>query len=121
MAFKVAASLAYKTGLAQANPVLLEPVGKLEVHIPEANMGDIIGDINKRRGQVLGMNSDGEGLNVVEAEVPMAEMHSYLIDMRSITRGRGFFGFEFLRYQEAPPAVAQKVIESSKAEMTAEE
>lgn len=121
MAFKVAASLAYKTGLAQANPVLLEPIGKLEVHIPEENMGDVIGDINKRRGQVLGMNSDAEGLSVVEAEVPMAEMHTYLIEMRSITRGRGYFSFAFLRYQEAPPAVAQKVIEAYKAEAQAEE
>ena len=121
MAFKVAASLAYKTGLAQAGPTLLEPIGKLSTHIPEENMGDVIGDINKRRGQVLGMGRDADGLSVVEAEVPMAEMHTYLIDMRSITRGRGFFTFEFLRYQEAPPVAAQKVIEAAKAEMAAEE
>jgi elongation factor G len=70
MAFKMAASLAYKTGLAQAGPVLLEPIGKLEVHIPEENMGDIIGDLNKRRGQVLGMGRDNESLSVVEARFP---------------------------------------------------
>jgi len=113
MAFKVAASLAYKAGLAQANPVLLEPIGKLEAHIPEDNMGDIIGDINKRRGQVLGMNSEGNGLSLVEAEVPMAEMQSYAIDLRSITRGRGYFNLNFERYQEAPANVAQKVMEES--------
>lgn len=120
MAFKVAASLAYKAGLAQAGPALLEPIGKLEVHIPEGNMGDIIGDVNKRRGSVLGMGTDEEGYSVVEAFVPMAEMHTYSIDLRSITRGRGHFLLTFDRYQEAPANVSQKIIEESKAEAEAE-
>ena len=107
----MAASLAYKAGLAKASPVLLEPIGKLEVHIPEENMGDIIGDINKRRGQILGMNKDEEGLSVVEAYVPMSEMHTYAIELRSMTRGQGFFDLVFDRYEQAPENVAQKSLD----------
>ncbi len=120
MAFKMAAALAYKAGLVKANPVLLEPIGKLEVHVPESNMGDVIGDINKRRGQVLGMGTDEEGTSVVEAMVPMAEMNSYAIDLRSITRGRGSFVFNFDSYQDAPPAVVAKVVEEAKATINEE-
>ena len=109
MAFKVAAGLAYKTGLAQANPVLLEPVGFLTVTVPEAIMGDVIGDINKRRGRILGMNS-----GVVEAEVPVAEMSKYATDLRSMTQGRGMFEFDFVRYEEAPKNIVDKVIENAK-------
>ncbi len=118
MAFKTAASLAYKAGLPQANPVLLEPIGYLKVYIPESIMGDVIGDINKRRGQIMGMGeSDREGLNMVEAEVPMSEMHKYATDLRSMSQGRGSFSFEFVRYETAPQNVAEKVIaESKKAE-----
>lgn len=116
MSFKIAASLAYKAGLAKANPVLLEPIGLLKVKIPDTMMGDIIGDINKRRGQVLGMNSASEGIQEVEAEVPMAEMGTYAIDLRSLSRARGEFTFEFVRYQEAPPAIAQKVIDETNKE-----
>ena len=115
MAFKTAAALAYKAGLAQADPVLLEPIGYLKVYIPESIMGDIIGDINKRRGQIMGMGeSDKEGLNMVEAEVPMSEMHKYATDLRSMSQGRGSFSFEFLKYQAAPQNVADKVIADSK-------
>ena len=115
MAFKTAASLAYKAGLAQADPVLLEPIGYLKAYIPESIMGDIIGDINKRRGQIMGMGeSDREGLNMVEAEVPMSEMHKYATDLRSMSQGRGSFSFEFLKYEPAPANVAEKVIEASK-------
>ena len=115
MAFKTAASIAFKEGIPNAKPVLLEPVGKLKVYIPESVMGDIIGDINKRRGQIMGMGeSDREGLNLVEAEVPSAEMFKYATDLRSMSQGRGTFTFEFERYQEAPSNVAQKVIESRK-------
>ncbi|MDP4152170.1 MAG: elongation factor G [Bacillota bacterium] len=120
MAFKVAASLAYKTGLTQASPILLEPIGNLKVFIPESYMGDIIGDINKRRGRILGMNPSGDGMQTVEAEVPSAEMNSYAIDLRSMTGGRGSFSFKFERYEEAPANVAQKVIEDTKARAAAE-
>ena len=116
MAFKVAASQAYKKGVEEAGPVLLEPIGKLEVKVPSANMGDIIGDINKRRGRVLGMNPSGAGMEEVVAEVPMAEVHKYATDLRSMTQGRGSFAIAFERYEEAPPIVAQKVIEDSKKE-----
>ncbi len=110
MAFKVAAGIAYKDGLTQANPVLLEPIGHLEVTMPEDLMGDIIGDINKRRGRILGMNPIGDGLGEVVAEVPEAEMCKYATDLRSMTRARGKFTFAFERYEEVPDAIAQKVI-----------
>lgn len=114
MAFKTAASLAYKAGLAQANPVLMEPIGSLKVIIPEANMGDIIGDMNKRRGRVLGMNPIGGGMQQVDAEVPMSEMATYAIDLRSMTQGRGSFSLKFERYEEAPANVQEKVIAETK-------
>lgn len=116
MAFKTAASIAYKEGLQKANPVLLEPIGYLKVYIPENIMGDVISDINKRRGQVIGMGeSDKDGLNLIEAEVPMSEMFKYSTDLRSISQGRGMFDFEFLRYETAPNAVAEKIIAAAKA------
>ena len=93
----------------------IEPIGYLKVYIPENIMGDIIGDINKRRGQIMGMGeSDKEGLNMVEAEVPMSEMFRYATDLRSMSQGRGMFSFEFTRYEQAPSNVAEKVIQSSK-------
>ena len=95
MAFKTAAQLAYKAGLPDASPVLLEPIGELKVTIPDSYMGDVIGDLNKRRGRPMGMNPDGDGNQVVEAEVPMAEMSRYAIDLRSMTQGRGSFTFRF--------------------------
>jgi len=109
MAFKMAASQAFKNGVEKAAPVLLEPIGKLEVTVPDSYMGDVIGDVNKRRGRVLGMNT-----GQLIAEVPMAEMHKYATDLRSITQARGSFTFEFERYEEAPPNIMQKVIEDSK-------
>lgn len=116
MAFKTAAQIAYKEGLKQANPIILEPIGYLKVYIPENIMGDVIGDINKRRGRVMGMGeSEKEGLNLVEAEVPMSEMFKYSTDLRSMSRGRGNFEFEFVRYEAAPQPVAEKVIEAAKA------
>ena len=115
MAFKTAASLAYKE-LVNASPVILEPIGALKVTIPDANMGDIMSDISsKRRGTVLGMTAEG-GMQTVEAEVPMAEMSSYAIDLRSMTQGRGSFTLEFVRYAEAPAAVQQKIIDEAKKE-----
>ena len=114
MAFKTAAHLAYKAGLTEASPVMLEPVGELKVTIPDSYMGDVIGDLNKRRGRVMGMNPDGDGNQVVEAEVPMAAMGRYAIDLRSMTQGRGEFTFQFVRYEDAPPAVQEKAIAAAK-------
>ncbi|MBE7012261.1 MAG: elongation factor G [Ruminococcaceae bacterium] len=110
MAFKTAAGLAFKSGLEQASPVLLEPIGHLKVMVPDTYTGDIIGDINKRRGQMLGMTPQGNGDTLIEGEIPVAEMYSYANDLRSMTQGRGEFEFEFERYQEAPQNVADKVI-----------
>lgn len=115
MSFKMAASIAYKNGIPQANPVILEPIGSLKVYIPDANMGDIIGDVNKRRGRVLGMNPMDGGQQEVVADVPMAEMHDFTNSLRQITQGRGSFSLTFERYEEAPGNIAQKVIEDSKA------
>lgn len=116
MAFKTAAALAYKAGMPQANPVLLEPIGHLKATVPDANMGDVMGEVNKRRGRVLGMEPAGEGRQTVEADVPMAEMHDFTTFIRQCTQGRGSFTFGFERYEEAPANVAQKVIEEAKAE-----
>ena len=114
MAFKTAANLAYKE-LVNASPVILEPIGNLTVTIPDSNLGDIMSDISsKRRGTVLGMNAH-DGMQIVEAEVPMAEMSSYTIDLRSMTQGRGSFVLKFARYEEAPAMVQQKIIEEAKA------
>ena len=115
MAFKTAAQLAYKEGIANANPTILEPIGELKVTIPDSYLGDVMGDLNKRRGRVMGMNPTGDGEQILEAEVPMAEMTSYAIDLRSITQSRGSFTFSFVRYEEAPPAARDKAIEDAKA------
>ena len=116
MAFKTAASLAFKAGLAKANPVILEPIVKAEVIITDDYMGDIIGDLNRRRGRIMGMNPKGHGLQAVVAEVPQAEMFKYAIDLRSMTQGRGSFSMEFARYEEMPPNMAEKVIAEAKKE-----
>ena len=120
MAFKIAARLAYKKGLPLATPVLLEPISHVEVYIPDSYMGDIIGDLNKRRGRILGMNPHEGGLQQVVADVPTAEMFKYANDLRSMTQGRGFFKQYFERYEEAPANVAQKVIEDAKKDMADE-
>ena len=109
MAFKTAASLAFKAGMEQAKPILLEPIGHLNVYVPDSYTGDIIGDINKRRGQMLGMTPQGDGITLIEGEVPMSEMTSYSSDLRSMTQAKGSFEFAFERYQEAPPQVAVKI------------
>jgi len=115
IAFKTAAQLAYKAALPEASPVLLEPIGELKVTVPDSYMGDIIGDLNKRRGRVMGMNPTGDGNQVVEAEVPMAEMSTYAIDLRSMSQSRGSFTFHFVRYEECPPAAQEKAIAEAKA------
>ncbi len=112
ISFKLAARLAYKAGLPQAKPVLLEPVGTLYATVPDALVGDVIGDLNKRRGRVLGMNpaEKKSGYTVVEADVPKAEMMDYTISLRAMSQGRGTYDFVVDRYEEVPGAVAQKVI-----------
>jgi len=115
IAFKTAAILAYKAALPEANPVLMEPIGELKVTIPDSYMGDVIGDLNKRRGRIMGMNPTGDGDQVVEAEVPMAEMATYAIDLRAMTQSRGSFTFHFARYEDCPPAAQAKAIEEAKA------
>ena len=117
ISFKLAAILAYKAGLTQANPVILEPVGLLTVKMPTDMMGDVIGDINKRRGRILGMNADEnkKGYSIVEAEVPKSEMLDYAIIMRAISGGLARYTFEFVRYEEVPAINAQKIIEAAKA------
>lgn len=116
MSFKMAASIAYKAGIPDASPVLLEPIGTLKVLIPDDNMGDVIGDINKRRGRVLGMNPAEDRMQEIVAEVPMAEMSDFSTAMRSIAQGRASFTLAFERYEEAPPMVAQKVIAAAEAQ-----
>ncbi|MCQ2514869.1 MAG: elongation factor G [Ruminococcus sp.] len=116
MSFKTAASLAYKNGIPNANPVLLEPIGSLKVKVPDANMGDIMGEVNKRRGRVLGMTPAENGTQIVEAEVPMAEMSDFSTYVRQATQGRGSFEMAFARYEDAPANIAQKIIEQAKAD-----
>lgn len=114
VAFKSAARLAYRAGTAAADPILLEPISKAEVVIPDEYMGDIIGDLNRRRGRILGMNPIGGGLQEVVAEVPMSEMVKYATDLRSMTHARGNFKLTFERYEELPAQIAAKVIEEAK-------
>ena len=112
ISFKLAARLAYKEGLPKADPILLEPVGKLNVTVPDALVGDVIGDLNKRRGRVLGMNpAEGKsGFTVVEADVPKSEMTDYVIALRAMSQGRARFTFKVERYEEVPGNIAQKII-----------
>ena len=115
IAFKTAAQLAFKAALPEANPCLLEPVGELKVTVPDSYMGDVIGDLNKRRGRVMGMDPTGDGEQIISAEVPMGEMGSYAIDLRSMTQSRGSFTFHFVRYEDCPPAAQEKAIAEAKA------
>jgi elongation factor G len=119
MAFKVAGSLAMKQALEQAGPVLLEPIMLVTVNVPEDAVGDVIGDLNSRRGRPLGMEPVGAGMTEVKAEVPMSEMLSYAPDLRSITGGQGEFTMEFLRYEEVPGHLAGKVVDEARAEREA--
>ena len=114
MAFKLAAILAYKEAMPKANPTLLEPVGALAVTVPEDYVGDVMGDLSKRRGRPMGMNPDSDGNTVIEAEVPMAEMNSYAIDLRAMTQARGSFTLTFERYEEVPKQNQAKIIADAK-------
>lgn len=111
-AFKIAASKGFKKGVLQANPVLLEPIMNMEVVVPEDCMGDVMGDLNSRRGRISGMDSKG-GSQVIKAQVPMAEVLKYASDLTSLTSGRGLFSMEFSHYEEVPANISEKIIEAS--------
>lgn len=113
-AFKSAARIAFKKGIEEADPILLEPVMKLEIRVPETHMGDIMGDMNKRRGRILGMDPQADGSQIIIAEAPLAEVLTYAIDLRSQTSARGSFSMDFERYEEVPKEITQKVIEAHK-------
>ena len=110
MAFKIAAQIAFKKGIEEAKPILLEPIMKVTIKIPEEYMGDVMGDMNKRRGKILGMESDEDGNQVVIAEAPHKELFEYSIDLRSMTQARGEFEMEFVRYEEVPSNVTEEII-----------
>lgn len=110
MAFKTAASIAYKEGLRQADPVMLEPIGELKVTAPDDKTGDIMGELNKRRGRVLGMEPVTHGITLIQAEVPMREMHDFAMYLRQTTRGLGSFSFNFMRYEQLPANLLTEVI-----------
>jgi elongation factor G len=120
IAFKTAANLAYKAAMPEANPVLLEPVCELKVTVPDQYMGDILGDLNKRRGRVMGMDPTGDGEQVISAECPEAELMSYAIDLRSMTQSRGSFVMHFVRYEQCPGDAQEKAIAAAKAMQEAE-
>lgn len=115
LSFKTAASLAYKAGLPQANPVILEPIGTLKVQVPASNMGDINSELSKRRGRMMGMNPAEDGLQEIEAEVPMSEMFDFSTALRSLTQGRGSYTLDFARYEQLPKEKEAEVIADAKA------
>lgn len=116
MAFKTAASIAYKEGLRQADPVMLEPIGELKVTAPDENTGDIMGELNKRRGRVLGMEPVSHGVTTIQAEVPVREMHDFAMYLRQTTRGLGSFTFNFIRYEQLPANLLAEVISAVNSE-----
>jgi len=120
MAFKIAASMGFKKGLEMCKPVLLEPIMKMEVIVPDENMGDIMGDMNSRRGKIMGVETKGSN-QVVKAVVPMAEVLRYAPDLRSMTGGRGTFTMEYSHYEEVPAQIADKIVEAAKREREAQE
>ena len=113
VAFKSAARLSYKAACAKASPVLTEPIYRYDVLVPDEYMGDIMGDMNRRRGRVIGTNPTSEGTEVI-AEAPLSEMFNYATDLRSMTQARGSFKMEFVRYEDVPANIAQKIIEQAK-------
>ena len=121
LSFKIAASMALKDGVHQAKPVLMEPIMAIAVTVPEPYMGDVNRDLNTRRGRVLGMDTAGPGLQVVQAHVPQAELFSYATELRSLTHGRGTFTSELDHYEDVPAHIAEKVIEAHRKTATAGE
>jgi elongation factor G len=120
MAFKIAASMGFKTALMNAKPVILEPIMSMEIAVPDECMGDVIGDLNSRRGKVLGVDPKAGG-QVIRAMVPMAEVLRYSPELRSLTSGRGNFTMEFSRYEELPAHLAEKVIKEAEERKKHEE
>ena len=118
LAFKVAAKQAFKKGFLEAKPVLLEPIATLKVIVPDSYTGDVMGDLNKRRGRVMGMNPTGNGYQEIVADIPMLEMYGYNTQLRSMTSGSGTFSYEIARYEQAPDDVAQKEIEARAGKLT---
>ena len=110
MAFKMAAKMAFKKGFMEAHPILLEPIASLKVTVPDSYTGDVMGDLNKRRGRVLGMNPVAGGKQTIEADIPMSALYGYCTDLRSMTGGRGDFSYEFARYEQAPSDVQEKEV-----------
>jgi elongation factor G len=121
MAFKIAGSMAFKKAMQEARPVLLEPILSVAVRVPEELMGDVIGDLNSKRGRIQGMEPSGDGTTVVRAQVPMAEMLRYASDLRSLTGGRGTFEQEFSHYEDVPAHIAEKVIAEARKQKEAVE
>ena len=115
MAFKIAASLAFKKGAEEAGSVILEPVMNLEVTVPDSFMGDVIGDLNAKRGRILGLEPAGS-FQVIKAQVPLAELLKYAIDLRSLTQGRGSFTMSFDHYEEVPARIAEEIVDRVKKE-----
>ena len=116
VAFKSAARLSYKAACAKASPALIEPIYRYDILVPSDYVGDIIGDLNRRRGRMLGMNPVDGGMTEVVAEAPLSEMFKYATDLRSMTQARGSFKSEFVRYEDVPGNLAQKFIEQAKRE-----
>ncbi len=119
MAFKIASRAAFKEAMGKAKPVLLEPIMNVHIHVPDNDMGNVTGDLNHKRGRIMGMGTQ-EGLNVVNAEVPLAELPKYATELRSMTQGRGSFEMEFIRYEEVPGQLAKEIIAKHQAEVAAE-
>ena len=117
MAFKMAASQAFKKGFMEAGPVLLEPISSLKVTVPDSYTGDVMGDLNKRRGRVLGMTPVAGGKQIIEADVPTSNLYGYCTDLRSMTGGRGVYEYEFARYEQAPSDVQEKEIAARAAKV----
>ena len=111
MAFKLAANLAFKKGMLEANPVLLEPIMELKIIVPEDNVGDIMGDITKKRGKILGMNAVSKDKQEIIAEAPMSETFKYSNDLKSMTQGRGYFEMKLVKYEEVPTEISKKIID----------
>ena len=114
MAFKTASNIAFKKAMEQCKPVLLEPIYSLNVTCADSMMGDVIGDLNSKRGRILGMQSVEDGLSVVNAQVPYAEISEYAVDLRAITQGQGTFEMKFDHYEDVPPKMAEKIIAEHK-------
>ena len=121
MAFKMATIQAFKKGFMEAGPILLEPIASLKVTVPDAYTGDIMGDLNKRRGRVLGMNPLPGGRQVIEADIPMSALYGYCTDLRSMTGGRGEYAYEFARYEQAPSDVQEKEVAARADKLTGNE